>query len=79
MTFTFVAMTKLAEHLTSVGMTDAALAVKVGCDRSMITKVRAGKATPSLRLAAAICRETGLPIEALIVEATPAPSEKESA
>ncbi|PWJ80602.1 DNA-binding XRE family transcriptional regulator [Pseudaminobacter salicylatoxidans] len=68
-TFTFAAMTKLAEYLNSIEITDAAFAAKVGCDRSMITKLRAGKATPSLRLAAAISRETGLPIEALIVVA----------
>jgi transcriptional regulator with XRE-family HTH domain len=59
-------MTKLAEHLIQTDTTDAALAAKVGCDRSMITKIRAGKATPSLRLAAAIARETGISIEALI-------------
>jgi transcriptional regulator with XRE-family HTH domain len=67
MTFTFrVNMTKLAEHLIQTDTTDAALAAKVGCDRSMITKIRAGKATPSLRLAAAIARETGVSIETLI-------------
>ncbi|RUM97889.1 XRE family transcriptional regulator [Pseudaminobacter arsenicus] len=64
-------MTKLAEHLSSTNTTDAVLAAKVGCDRSMITKIKAGKATPSLRLAAAISRETGLPIEALIPASDP--------
>lgn len=66
MTFTFRAMTRLAEHLSSTDTTDATLAAKVNCDRSMITKIRAGKVTPSLRLAAAISRETGIPIEAFI-------------
>lgn len=61
-------MTRLAEHLSSTETTDAAFAAKVGCDRSMITKIRAGKATPSLRLAAAISRETGIPIEAFALE-----------
>lgn len=65
MTFTLIVMTPLAEHLNAIEVTDAAFAAKVGCDRSMITKLKAGKATPSLRLAAAIGRETGLPIEAL--------------
>jgi DNA-binding XRE family transcriptional regulator len=72
MTFTFAGMTKLAKYLNSTAMTDAALAAKVRCDRSMITKIRAGKATPSLRLAMAINRETGVPIEALL----PGPSPK---
>jgi DNA-binding XRE family transcriptional regulator len=71
LTFTFITftvgdMTKLAEHLSASGTTDAALAAKVGCDRSMITKIRAGKATPSLPLALAITRETGVPVEALL-------------
>nr|WP_245444911.1 helix-turn-helix transcriptional regulator [Mesorhizobium soli] len=57
---------QLAEHLSATGTTDAALAAKVGCDRSMITKIRAGKATPSLPLALAITRETGVPVEALL-------------
>lgn len=64
-------MTKLAEYLSATGTTDAALASKVGCDRSMITKIRAGKATPSLNLALAITRETGVPVEALVPEAAP--------
>ena len=63
-------MQTLAEHLSTVGITDAALAARVGCDRSMITKLKAGKATPSLPLAVAISRETGVPVEALL----PAPT-----
>lgn len=58
-------MTKLAEYLNATGTTDAALAAKVGCDRSMITKIRSGKATPSLPLALAITRETGVAVEDL--------------
>ncbi|QRY69140.1 helix-turn-helix transcriptional regulator [Ensifer sp. PDNC004] len=59
-------MLTLAKHLSENGITDAALALKVGCDRSMISKLRAGKATPSLPLAVAISRETGVPVEALL-------------
>ena len=59
-------MTPLAERLNSTGTTDAALASRVGCDRSMISKIRAGKAKPSLTLALAISRETGVPVEALV-------------
>lgn len=66
MTFTFAFMLTLAKHLSDSGITDAALAQKVGCDRSMISKLRAGKATPSLPLAIAINRETGVPVEALL-------------
>lgn len=73
MTFTFGAMKTLAEYFTATDTTDAALAEKVGCERSMMTKIRGGKATPSLRLAIAISRETGVPIEALMPPAaTPA-------
>lgn len=64
-------MTKLAEHLTKNSMTDADLAAKVGCDRSMITKIKHGNATPSLRLAAAISRATGLKMEALLPASQP--------
>lgn len=68
-------METLAEHLSSAGKTDAALALKVGCDRSMITKIKAGKATPSLPLALAIARETGVPVEALL----PSPTKEDAA
>ena len=59
-------MRKLADILSENSITDAALAEKVGCDRSMITKIKAGKATPSLPLALAIHRETGVAIETLL-------------
>lgn len=55
-----------AAHMKSTGVTDAELAAKVGCGRSMITKVRAGAATPSLRLAVAISTATGVPVESLV-------------
>jgi transcriptional regulator with XRE-family HTH domain len=59
-------MTKLAVHMNDAGLTDLALAEKVGCDRSMITKLRHGSATPSLPLALAISKETGVDVEALM-------------
>lgn len=65
-TFTLPRMASLAEYLSEPGRTDAALAAKVGCDRSMINKIKAGKATPSLPLALAISRETGVPVESLV-------------
>jgi len=76
MTFTTACMSSLADHLTASGTTDAALAERVRCDRSMITKIKAGKATPSLSLAVAISRETGVPIEALL---PPTPSDRSAA
>ena len=77
-TFTFTAMKTLADLLAETSTTDAALAEKVGCDRSMITKIRSGKATPSLPLALAINRETGVALEALMPVA-PAPVQGEAA
>jgi transcriptional regulator with XRE-family HTH domain len=67
-------MKTLAEILSDAGTTDAALAGRVGCDRSMITKIRAGKATPSLPLALAIHRETGVALEFLMPPKPSTPS-----
>lgn len=66
-------MLTLAEYLSAPGQTDAALAEKVGCDRSMITKIKARRATPSLPLAVAISKETGVAVESLL------PSKQETA
>lgn len=59
-------MSALNDYMDAGRISDALLAEKVRCDRSMIAKVRTGKATPSLRLAVAISRETGVPIESLL-------------
>lgn len=69
MTFTFGAMKTLADHMDETGTTDAALAALVKCDRSMITKIRRRQATPSLPLALAISRATGVEVETLMPEA----------
>lgn len=66
-------MTKLAEYMATNDLTDAAMAEKVGCDRSMITKLRHGSATPSLPLAIAISRETGIEAADLMPTPTEAP------
>ncbi|RUV13558.1 MAG: helix-turn-helix domain-containing protein [Mesorhizobium sp.] len=58
-------MTKLAEHLNEHSLSDAEFAAKVDCDRSMISKIKVGKAKPSLDLALKISRETGISVEAL--------------
>lgn len=41
-------------------LTDAALAEKVGVDRSTITRIKLGKARPSLDLAVKLSSELGL-------------------
>jgi transcriptional regulator with XRE-family HTH domain len=66
MSFTFAAMTKLAEYMKAKGLRDQALADLLDCDRSMVTKLRHGTATPSLPLALAIHRETGVPLPDLM-------------
>lgn len=63
-----VSMKTLAEHMDETGTTDAALAATVKCDRSMITKIRNRQATPSLPLALAISKATGVGVETLMPE-----------
>lgn len=46
--------------------TDAALAAKVQCDRSMITRIKAGKVQPSLRIAVRLAKLLGLPPETFL-------------
>lgn len=58
-------MTRLAEHLNEHNLSDAEFAAKVECDRSMISKIKVGKAKPSLDLALKISLETGISVEAL--------------
>ena len=59
-------MMTLAQHIAAKNITDQQLADKVGCDRSMITKIKLQQATPSLPLAVRISKETGVPVESLI-------------
>lgn len=61
-------MTKLSDLMRASGKTDEDVASVVGCSRSMMTKVRLGRAVPSLGLAIAISRETGVAVEALLPE-----------
>jgi hypothetical protein len=48
------AIMKLNDWLKSNGKTDAWLAAQVGRERSVISKIRVGTVTPSLRTAVAI-------------------------
>lgn len=59
-------MKTLAEHMQDIGLTDAALATAVGCDRSTITKIRLRRITPSLPLALSIRKITNVAVEALL-------------
>jgi DNA-binding XRE family transcriptional regulator len=59
-------MTKLADLVRASGKTDEQLAREVGCSRSMFTKIRLGRATPSLPLAVKISRAVDVPVEALL-------------
>lgn len=61
-------MTTLGRYMANEDMTDAALARMVGCDRSMITKIRHGKAVPSLPLALSIQRVTGVPVASFVCD-----------
>lgn len=61
-------MTKLADLVRDCGKTDEQLALAVGCSRSMFTKIRLGRATPSLQLAVKISRALGVPVEDLLPE-----------
>lgn len=51
-------LTPLAHWMESAAVLDQQLADKVGCDRSTITRLRLGRATPSLHLAAKLIDES---------------------
>lgn len=53
--------TPISQKMEALGLTDAALAAKVGCERSMVTKIKLGKATPSLPLALKLSDALDLP------------------
>lgn len=62
MSFTIRAMlTLMASRMTELELTDAALAEDVGVERSMITKLKLGKATASLPLALKLADHLDLP------------------
>lgn len=59
-------MMTLAEAMKAKGMKDTSLAADAGCDRSMITRIRLGKVTPSLPLAVTLGKLTGASIETMV-------------
>lgn len=60
--------TKLSQRMNALGMSDRALAELSGIERSMITKMRHGKATPSLQKAMVVCDLVGLRPEDLLMK-----------
>ena len=70
--------TPISERMEALDLTDAALAASVGCERSMVTKIKLGKATPSLQLAARLGAALALPAEAFLLP-TAAPQHGEAA
>lgn len=63
-----VRMMTLAQYMAEKNVKDGSLAEAVGCDRSMITKIRRRQATPSLSLAVKINEATGIPVKSLLLE-----------
>ena len=60
--------TLISTRMEALNLTDAALAAKVDCERSMVTKIKLGKATPSLPLAVRLSQELDLPPETFLPE-----------
>lgn len=59
--------TIISERMVEKGFkSDAALAVAVECDRSMISRIKRGKAKPSLRLAVRLIDALDLPADAFL-------------
>lgn len=68
---------QLTEYLKQSDHTATALAAKVGCEVSTITRLAKGERTPSIKLARRIERETGglVTIADLALAAASTPSE----
>lgn len=57
----------IAERMKEKGFaSDAALAAEVRCERSMVTRIKLGKATPSLELAVRLIKALDLPADAFL-------------
>ena len=61
-------MKTLQQYMKETGTKDADLAVIAGVDRSMIARIRLGKATPSLKVALAIKEATGVDVETMLAK-----------
>lgn len=58
--------TDIVTRMRELNLTDAALAEKVKCERSMINRIRRGKARPSLGLAVRLSKALDLPAETFL-------------
>lgn len=59
--------TLISDRMKAKGFkSDAELASAVKCDRSMISRLRRGKAKPSLRLTVKLIEALGLPADAFL-------------
>lgn len=68
---------KLADYMAEHGLTDEALATKIGRDRSFVTRLRQGCANPSLGTLAAITAATGGAVTAEDFFPAPQPAQGE--
>lgn len=60
--------TKVAIQMEAKGfVTDASLATRVGCERSMVTRIKLGKAKPSLELAVRLGDALDLPVSEFLI------------
>jgi transcriptional regulator with XRE-family HTH domain len=57
--------TLISDKFEALGLTDAAISERVGCERSLITKIKLGTARPSPEMAKRIADATGIPLEDL--------------
>ncbi len=60
--------TIILERMRELKLTDAALAERAGCDRSMVNRVKFGKAMPSLPTAVKMAAALDLPVSVFITE-----------
>jgi DNA-binding Xre family transcriptional regulator len=58
--------TKLAQRMKLLNINDAQLAEQIGKDRSIVSRMRNGKLTPSLKTALLICEALAMKPEDLL-------------
>lgn len=68
--------TIILDRMRELGLTDAKLAESADCDRSMINRVKFGKAMPSLVTAVKLAAALDLPVSTFITEKAAAKREK---
>ena len=68
---------KLADYMAEHGLTDEAVAQRIGRERSFVTRLRQGKASPSLRTLSDISAATGGAVTAEDFFPAPQPAQGE--